>query len=73
MATDGPLTVTADQTLGEVPDPTVVIVPGGDAPTFKAMADPAIRHCLGQVADTAPVVGRWAPAPWSWPPPGSPS
>ena len=38
MNTDGPLTVTADQTFGDVPDPTVVIVPGGGEPTIKAMA-----------------------------------
>ena len=37
MPTDGPLTVTADYTFGDVPDPAVVIVPGGDAPTIKAM------------------------------------
>jgi hypothetical protein len=29
MPTDGPLTVTADHTFGDVPDPAVVIVPGG--------------------------------------------
>ncbi|HEX8860091.1 MAG TPA: DJ-1/PfpI family protein [Actinomycetes bacterium] len=57
MPTDGPLTVTADQTFAEVPDPTVVIVPGGDAPTIKAMGDPAIRGYLRHAAETAPVVG----------------
>jgi putative intracellular protease/amidase len=35
MPTDGPLTVTADQTFADVPDPEVVIVPAGDAPTIK--------------------------------------
>jgi putative intracellular protease/amidase len=57
MLTDGPLTVTADQTFNDVPDPTVVIVPGGDAPTIKAMGDLAIRDYLRHAADTAPVVG----------------
>jgi transcriptional regulator GlxA family with amidase domain len=57
MPTDGPLTVTADKTFANVPDPAVVIVPGGDAPTIKAMGDPAIRDYLRQAADTAPVVG----------------
>jgi putative intracellular protease/amidase len=57
MPTDGPLTVTADQTFADVPDPAVVIIPGGDAPTIKAMGDPAIREYLRQAADTAPVVG----------------
>jgi transcriptional regulator GlxA family with amidase domain len=37
MATDGPLTVIADHTFADVPDPAVVIVPGGGAPTIKAM------------------------------------
>ena len=31
MPTDTPLTVIADKTFGEVPDPAVVIVPGGGA------------------------------------------
>jgi putative intracellular protease/amidase len=57
MGTDGPLTVTADQTFGDVPDPTMDIVPGGDAPTIKATGDPGIRNYLRQVAETAPVVG----------------
>jgi putative intracellular protease/amidase len=57
MPTDGPLRVTADRTFGDVPDPEVVVVPGGDAPTIKAMGDPAIRDYLRQVADTVPVVG----------------
>jgi transcriptional regulator GlxA family with amidase domain len=35
----------------------VVIVPGGDAPTIKAMGDLAIREYLRQAADRAPVVG----------------
>jgi transcriptional regulator GlxA family with amidase domain len=56
MPTDGPLQVTADHTFRDVPDPTVVIVPGGDAPTIKAMGDPVIRDYLRQVAETAPVV-----------------
>src|SRR5215218_5256881 len=46
MATDGPLTVIADRTFGEVPDPAVVLVPGGGAPTIKAMGDPVIRAYL---------------------------
>jgi hypothetical protein len=34
-----------------------VIVSGGDAPTIKAMGNPAIRDYLRNAADTAPVVG----------------
>jgi transcriptional regulator GlxA family with amidase domain len=57
MPTDGPLTVTADQTFADVPDPAVVLVPGGDAPTIKAMGNPTIRDYLRHAADTVPVVG----------------
>jgi transcriptional regulator GlxA family with amidase domain len=57
MPTDGPLTMIADQTFGDVADPTVVIVPGGDEPTIKAMGNPAIRDFLRHAADTVPVVG----------------
>ena len=57
MATDGPLTVTADQTFDQVPDPAVVIVPGGGAPTIKAMGNQVIREYLRQAAATVPVVG----------------
>lgn len=55
--TDTPLTVTADKTFDEVPDPTVVLVPGGGAPTIKAMGDPAIAEYLRRVAGTSQVVG----------------
>ena len=57
MATDGPLTVTADRTFGDVPDPEVVNVPGGGAPTIKAMGNQVVGDYLRQAADTAPVVG----------------
>ena len=57
LPTDGPLTVTADHTFGDVPNPAVVLVPGGGEPTIKAMGNPAIRDYLRQAADTAPVVG----------------
>ena len=51
MPTDTPLTVIADKTFDEVPDPAVVLVPGGGAPTIKAMGDPVIRDYLRRVAD----------------------
>ena len=70
MPTDGPLTVTADQTFADVPDPTVVIVPGGDAPTIKAMGNPTIREYLRHAAQTAPVVGSVCTGALVWPPPG---
>jgi transcriptional regulator GlxA family with amidase domain len=55
--TDPPLTVTADKTLDQVPDPTVMLVPGGAGPTIKAMGDPAIAAYLRRVAGTSQVVG----------------
>jgi len=57
MATDGPLKVIADRTFGDVPDPEVVIVPGGGAPTIKAMGNQVVGDYLRQAADTVPVVG----------------
>jgi transcriptional regulator GlxA family with amidase domain len=57
MSTDGPLMVIADRTFGDVADPTVVIVRGGDAPTIKTMGNQAIRDYLRHAAETVPVVG----------------
>jgi transcriptional regulator GlxA family with amidase domain len=57
MPTDTPLTVIADKTFDEVPDPAVVLVPGGGAPTIKAMGDPVIRDYLRRVAGTSELVG----------------
>ena len=57
MPTDTPLTVIADKTFDEVPDPAVVIVPGGGAPTIKAMGDPVIRNYLRRAAGTSELVG----------------
>jgi transcriptional regulator GlxA family with amidase domain len=57
MPTDTPLMVIADKTFDEVPDPAVVLVPGGGAPTIKAMGDPVIRDYLRRVAGTSELVG----------------
>jgi transcriptional regulator GlxA family with amidase domain len=57
MPTDGPLTVIADHTFDQVPDPEVLIVPGGGAPTIKAMGNHVVGDYLRQAADTVPVVG----------------
>ena len=57
MPTDGPLQVIADHTFDQVPDPEVVIVPGGGAPTIKAMGNQAVGDYLRQAAETASVVG----------------
>src|SRR5215218_10839090 len=57
LPTDGPLRVIADQTFDQVPDPAVVLVPGGGEPTIKAMGNPTIRDYLRHAAETVPVVG----------------
>jgi transcriptional regulator GlxA family with amidase domain len=57
MPTDGPLRVTPDQTFDQVPDPAVVLVPGGGEPTIKAMGNRVVGDYLRHAADTAPVMG----------------
>ena len=57
MPTDTPLMVIADKTFDDVPDPAVVLVPGGGAPTIKAMGDPVIGDYLSRVAGTSELVG----------------
>ena len=57
MATDGPLKVIADHTFDQVPDPEVVLVPGGGAPTIKTMGNQVVGDYLRQAAETVPVVG----------------
>jgi transcriptional regulator GlxA family with amidase domain len=54
--TDTPLQLVPSHTLDEVPDATVVIVPGGGVPTIRAMADRRIREYLLRAAETADVV-----------------
>jgi transcriptional regulator GlxA family with amidase domain len=57
MPTDTPLNVIADKSFDDVPDPTVVLVPGGGAPTIKAMGDRAIRDYLRRAAESSELVG----------------
>jgi transcriptional regulator GlxA family with amidase domain len=57
IATDGPLQVIADHTFADIPDPEVVLVPGGGAPTIKAMGNQVVGDYLRQAAETVPVVG----------------
>jgi transcriptional regulator GlxA family with amidase domain len=57
LSTDGPLRVTADQTFDDVPDPAVVLVPGGGEPTIKTMGNKVVGDYLRQAAETVPVVG----------------
>lgn len=54
--TDTGLAVLPEQTLEEVPDPAVVIVPGGPG-TVPAMVDEALQDYLRAVAPRAQVMG----------------
>lgn len=56
MGTDTPLRVAASATLDQVPSPDVLLVPGGEAPTLRAMYDDEIQAYIKQVAGTADVV-----------------
>lgn len=57
MPTDSPVKLIPDHTFDEVADPFAVIVPGGMAPTIRAMGDDAIRAYLSSAGERAQVVG----------------
>ncbi|MFF5990380.1 DJ-1/PfpI family protein [Prauserella flavalba] len=57
VATDTPVRLAASHTFAEVPDPAVVLVPGGMAPTIKAMTDETLLSYLRRAAANADVVG----------------
>ncbi|MGW7353229.1 DJ-1/PfpI family protein [Streptomyces sp. NPDC054784] len=55
-ATDTPLRLAASHTYEEVPDPAVVVVPGGAEPTLAALADEALVGWIRRTARTAGTV-----------------
>ncbi|MFI9271192.1 DJ-1/PfpI family protein [Kitasatospora sp. NPDC052896] len=57
MGTDTPLAVVPSHTFDEVPDPDVLLVPGGLVPTLAAMADEELLGRLRRAAAGASVVG----------------
>ncbi|GAA2253537.1 MULTISPECIES: DJ-1/PfpI family protein [Kitasatospora] len=57
MGTDTPLSVLPSHTFDEVPDPDVLVVPGGLVPTLAAMADETLLARLRRAASGASVVG----------------
>jgi transcriptional regulator GlxA family with amidase domain len=57
VPTDTPVRVAATSTLDEVPEPDVVVVPGGGAPTLRQLANPVLLDYLRQVDRRAEVVG----------------
>ena len=56
MSTDTPLRVAPSATFADVPSPAVVIVPGGEEPTLRAMYDDEIQGYIKSAAETADVV-----------------
>lgn len=57
MATDLPLRLVADATFADVPQPDVLVVPGGRNGTIRAMSDPGVRGYVRGAAASADVVG----------------
>ena len=56
VPTDTPVRIAATTLLSEVPEPDVVVVPGGGAPTLRQLANPALLEYLRQVDRSADVV-----------------
>ncbi|HMC08836.1 MAG TPA: DJ-1/PfpI family protein [Actinomycetota bacterium] len=56
MSTDCPVEVIPEHTFDEVPDPYAVVVPGGQAPCIRAMANDAIREYLTSADEHAEMV-----------------
>jgi transcriptional regulator GlxA family with amidase domain len=52
----GILKFSATHTFEEVPNPYVIVVPGGGTPTIRAMANPAITDYIKKWADSAEYV-----------------
>jgi transcriptional regulator GlxA family with amidase domain len=57
MATDTPLTLVPSHTFETMPDPHVLIVPGGTVPTIAAMADEKLLDKLRTAAARSAIVG----------------
>ncbi|MGF3129637.1 DJ-1/PfpI family protein [Streptomyces albidoflavus] len=56
LPTDSPVCVTASHTFEQVPAPYGLVVPGGGAPTFAALADEQLTGYVRQAAGGAEVV-----------------
>ena len=52
LPTDTPLSITPSHTFDQVPDPHVVIVPGGSEPTLRALTDQTLLGYLRSVSPT---------------------
>src|SRR6185437_3275710 len=56
VATDVPLMVTPAATFDEVPDPSVIVVPGGTEPTMRALGDARVIEYVRAAAASADTV-----------------
>jgi len=56
VPTDTPVRVAATSTLDEAPEPDVVVVPGGGAPTLRQLANPVLLDYLRKADRRAEVV-----------------
>jgi transcriptional regulator GlxA family with amidase domain len=56
VPTDVGVAVVPDRTFDEVPNPAIVLVPGGAVPTIRAMSDPVIREYVRTAAASADLV-----------------
>ncbi len=57
VGTDTPLRIVPSAVFADVPSPYALIVPGGEAPTLRAMYDDEIQGYIRNAAETAEVVG----------------
>ena len=57
VPTDTPVHVAATTTLDEVPEPDIVMVPGGGAPTLRQLANPSCSTTFA----TPTALPRWSP------------
>jgi transcriptional regulator GlxA family with amidase domain len=56
VPTDTPVHIAAASTLDEVPEPDVIVVPGGGAPTLRQLANPVLLDYLRKADRSAEVV-----------------
>jgi transcriptional regulator GlxA family with amidase domain len=56
MESDIDVGLVADATFADVPQPHIIVVPGGVSGTLRAMSNEPLRHYVRQAADTAEIV-----------------
>jgi transcriptional regulator GlxA family with amidase domain len=56
VETDVPLTISPSRTFDDLPQPTVLVVPGGAAPTMRALGDDRLLEYVRTAARSADIV-----------------